>query len=240
LAEQRYGPPGFAPTYEISFLYRGRPEFDSARLIERLNSSVKSEAFFASDDMIGIGHTGHRIQMQDQVMPMITNVVRFNRKFDRRDFDKALEQTWDWEQAADVVGRCKHRVLLGDTSGFGLPYKERYAVLSAAAEAWAAVTNPDAVFWEVAGCIVEPAALHRRLAHHCNVRLYEEDGEEGRVVMDTLGLAAIGLPDVQIDFVNLQASWRRTRVSNQPTSERPFHLTHHGGGCSQDVTRREA
>ena len=193
-------------SYQVSFLYPDSPKFDGPALVERLNPEIKTELISSQDDIIGIAHPDYRVQLKDGNLPTWTQFARFKKRFDRSDFSAAVEQTWDWEKAAGVIKRCKHRVLMGDVIGGGLPYRDRHRIVTAVAIAWTGLTRPAAIHWEPAACMVDPAALETRLGHHCNVRLFNVEGQADRFVMDTLGLGAFGLPDLQVDFVGLDAS----------------------------------
>src|SRR5260370_34958986 len=86
-----------------------------------------------------------------------------------------------------------------------LAYPGRFRLLTSVALACTKLAKPLVCHWKEAGCLVEPAHLAERLARVCNVRLYNVGG--GDHFMDTLGLAAIGLPDVQREFSNLDPAW---------------------------------
>ena len=69
---------------------------------------------------------------------------------------------------------------------------------------------PDAIHWRPAQQIVNPAALieastdaQRFFAGAVNVRFFNIAGTDGEMLMDTLGLAALGIPDFQCHFRDL-------------------------------------
>jgi len=96
---------------------------------------------------------------------------------------------------------------VADLTGAGLPYQDRYELISTVVPAFAELTEPTAIHWEPAGCILQPARLKRRLSFFCNVRVHEITNRRGFELMDTLGLAALGLADVQCLY--------RKRVSSE-------------------------
>jgi len=131
----------------------------------------------------------------------------------------ALEQSWGWPQAAEVLPRCRAAVLLTDLMATGLHHLERLIlfenVLVSMLEAFPCLVihwqptqqmvNPDeflAAVGEAGGLVFTPGPL--------NVRLFRIEGDRaaadatgGDVLMDTLGLAALGLPDLQCHFTGL-------------------------------------
>lgn len=102
-------------------------------------------------------------------------------------------------------------VLVSDLTGAALPYKERHDLNCAAVLAVAETTQPVAVHWQAAGCMVDPAQLGRAIDRAFNVRLVEITDSKGDALLDTLGLAALGLFDAQCLFRRLEysdmASW---------------------------------
>ena len=164
-----------------------------AQLGEKLPSEVVSN----SEAVTQLAHPGHTVHTDVGVIPSLTNIVRWSKPLKAAEFADAVQQTWDWPEVKSVVGRCRHKLLLGDLTGAGLPYKERYSLLSTVVIALAEITKPAAIHWEAAGCFVSPERLARRLTWRCNVRAHEIVPRKGDLLMDTLGLAALGLVDAQ-------------------------------------------
>jgi len=199
-------PNGFAVTYGFGLLYEKEPTFDVASLVARLSPEMKVEIVSQSSAVVQLAHTDHLIVAVDGEIPALTNIVRWFKPLDASDFDDALAQTWDWPEAEDVVARCRYKWLVSDLTGAYLPYKERFQPISTVAIAMTELTNPSAVHWEPAGCIVQPTRLRRRLRFYCNVRLHNIVNHKGDELMDTLGLAAIGLIDGQCLYRGLDSS----------------------------------
>jgi hypothetical protein len=123
-----------------------------------------------------------------------------------------LEQTWDWPEAGDVARRMTRSILVSDMMATGLPPEERLSLFVNAVAALCDVAPVQAVLWLPAQKLIPPASLIRALDEPApdplfaplNVRMFNVSGRErGETVMDTLGLAPLGLPDVQCHFVGL-------------------------------------
>jgi hypothetical protein len=138
--------------------------------------------------VIQLAHPGHLVSIGDRTIPSLINIVRWAKPLDPSDFEPALEQTFDWPEAEETIARCRHKVLVADLIGAGLPYRERYELISTIVPALAELTEPIAIHWEPAGCILQPARLKRRLSFYCNVRVHEITNRKGFELMDTLGL----------------------------------------------------
>jgi hypothetical protein len=123
---------------------------------------------------------------------------------------EAFRQTWDWADAARVMGGAGESLLVTDLMAGGVAPVDRlrlfHAVLRSVVEAYRPVglyvlsaeraVEAGAYLESVAG---DPAGF----ASTVNVRLFSVDGEAGVALFDTLGMAPLGLPDVQLQFANL-------------------------------------
>lgn len=117
----------------------------------------------------------------------------------------AAAQTRDWPQAQAVASRQQARLTLADVRAQSMPYKNRLRVFQDALAALHACAAPGAILWRPSGKLVNPLALARAKAGEkrdaiwgaVNVRLLPVPGQSAKMVMDTLGLAALGLPDLE-------------------------------------------
>jgi len=126
----------------------------------------------------------------------------------------SLEQTWDWPGARDTVRRCQATLLVTDMMASGLEPRPRlecfHKALSAVLDA---TPSALAIHWIRSQILVDPRAYHAvrqdpaaSLLHGgpLNVRLFNvADRGPSEYIMDTRGLTAFGLPDVQCHFGGL-------------------------------------
>lgn len=127
---------------------------------------------------------------------------------------EAISQTWDWPEAQQQVAQTTAAVVVSDFLAGGLERNDRLRLIHAMVNAVMDQAMPLAIHWVPSSRIVEPSFYHQSLHHGggvgdavANVRLYRiSDGVEGETVMDTLGLAPFGLPDLQIHFTGLDPS----------------------------------
>ena len=118
----------------------------------------------------------------------------------------AIGHTRDWPQAAREAARARQAVALVDE----LPSPERLGAFVARVAAEAKARGAVAIWWKVAERLVSPAALAEAaraadpLRVALNLRLFHvETGAADERVLDCIGLAALGLPDVQCHFAGL-------------------------------------
>ncbi len=121
----------------------------------------------------------------------------------------SVGHTRDWPDAADAVAAARAAVRLVEE----LPSEERLGAFVARVAALADKLPCVAVWWRAAERLVEPRTLAAAardedpLRVAVNVRLFHvEEGRGDERVMDTVGLAELGLPDVQCHFYGLDAA----------------------------------
>ena len=128
----------------------------------------------------------------------------------KKELADALGHTRDWPDAAAAVARARAAVKLVDE----LPSEERLGAFVARAAA-ACARLPCVAVWWVPGRAPassrarspRPRATAIRCASPLNVRLFHvEEGRADERVMDTVGLAALELPDVQCHFFALDVA----------------------------------
>jgi hypothetical protein len=120
----------------------------------------------------------------------------------------ALKQTWDWGGAKDAVAKHQAIVSLSDLLASGLPYKSRLGFFQNVLCGLLELLRPLAIRWRASGKIVDPTALLAALEPGpkrdairgaVNVRRTLVKSVGG-VVLDTLGLGALGLPDFEVEL----------------------------------------
>lgn len=127
--------------------------------------------------------------------------------------DFMRSQLWDVEDGSAFLESCTHCIMLSDFMASGLPYKERARLLTAWVEAALELLPGCVGVWvpSAGKLLTREQVLNnplkgdsRFLWFGVNVRLFNiSNGQEGEKVMDTIGLYALGLPDVQLHFHGL-------------------------------------
>jgi hypothetical protein len=135
---------------------------------------------------------------------------------------EALQQNWHWAEADETAAACRYEFLISDFMSRTLDYKVRLALFMDFLVAVTRAVSPQAVYSVAAQKLIAPNDLvdswtnpdQRTLHGLVNVRLFNiSNGSAGEVLMDTVGLYLLGLPDFQIRFANLdegavgQALW---------------------------------
>lgn len=124
----------------------------------------------------------------------------------------ARSQFWDCPGGAGLLDSCKYQVMIGDFMASGLPALERAGILDSLLEiALDLFPGCVAVYVDASGKVMTAENLRnnpykgalRFMWFGVNARFFNIQGTEDSVV-DTLGLYALGLPDVQYHFRGLE------------------------------------
>jgi hypothetical protein len=203
-------PPGFEVNYRVEWLYASSPQLDRTAIQDEL-ATVLPESLVedATGGGLSIIHKGHAVKFADGEGKAITAVVvAHDRPISQKEFEAAVQQTWTWprEDAIGRIARSRVRLVIMDLMSLGQPYKTRLGLVHEVARAVARTTRPEVGYWHPAGWMVAPENVTTDpLDTAMNVRLFNVDGPDGPHVMDTLGLGAIGVPDIQCHFKDLEA-----------------------------------
>ena len=125
--------------------------------------------------------------------------------------DIAFSQTWNCSKADEIIEKCKYQVIANDFMGVGLDYKERAEMLVHFVEAlvemypncMAVVMDHSKKMFtrdEILNCTIP---IENRFIHYAvNVRFFYVD-EKKNMLVDTIGMSTLFLPDLQYFFHDL-------------------------------------
>jgi hypothetical protein len=133
------------------------------------------------------------------------------------ELDPAIQQSWWWPQAAAEVSACRASWSLRDLDLVTLDYRWRLRALQRILTATIEATACRAVHWPITQQLLDAADLAASMRDHdfrspipgaINVRFFQlayDDDPSGdqEYLMDTLGLGALGLLDLQCHFRGL-------------------------------------
>ena len=208
-------PDGFANVYALELLYERQPAIRPGDLLAALRSRCGRVVQLSRDDSLlwPFAFEDHRATFTDGSGP-VQALIDVTRGMPD-DLESALQQSWDWRSARNVVARCGAAVMVADFMAQTLPCRDRIALLRRIVLAVMEAAPPAAIHWRESGRIVDPDDFRRAMAPEStdhlfpavNVRLFNiANGGTGEMAMDTLGLAALGVPDAQCHFAGLDAT----------------------------------
>lgn len=219
--------------YGVELFYEALPEISGGDLLaalRRRSADIAPLGAERGEPPWVFEHTEHRLPASLGGGNVRCLVGLSTHAPDLQALEAALSQSWTWPQAADALGRCRASVLVTDLMSDGLHHLERLVlfenVLVAVLQAYPCL----AIHWQPTQQIVHPREFLTAVEEAgglvftpgpLNVRLFRffgpqpttpasapalaasEERATGDVLMDTLGLTALGLTDLQCHFTGL-------------------------------------
>ena len=136
--------------------------------------------------------------------------------------EMSIRQTWDFPECADIAKECKHSITLFIMLGGGLDYKKRIELFQLSLRACLETVSFDAIYHPKINKVINPVRFLKdikdgdMLTGALNVRFYNinyPDGDSSMLV-DTCGLALVGLPDLQCFFKNMDVNYMVSFIYN--------------------------
>ena len=206
--------PRMAPDmWSFEALYANAPQLDGETLRAALAQRLGGVDLISDGDTILLALRDYTVDYSDKKgVPAEIAILRTDQPFDANAYVDALEQTWNWPGKEAAIAQCRHCVLVSEFMGRGLGTEDRLEILQAVMHVMIENGGVTAISQTNAGCFINP---QRYLQMHAdsylyygvlNVRLFNISNDPGAYLMDTLGAAAFGVPDVQCHFKGLAPS----------------------------------
>jgi Domain of unknown function (DUF4261) len=202
---------GYSAAYPIELLARNPIEIDGSALLHALAKRLgrveaKGHMFFLED---------FPVQFREGAIPaqlaLLGPVGPSAKRTD--DVTKALQQSWAFRSAAQVYETCSHMQLLANMMSSPLSHQVRRKIICNGLLALLETTQVDLIYWAPTQQMLAPADIVERysdpheldnpLYGFLNVRFFNISNSNGDMLMDTLGLNALGLTDFQIHYRGL-------------------------------------
>lgn len=174
--------------YRVELLYATAPRLVGSQLLGGLRAKVE----------------GH-VRLKEPLTLIQENVRHLITSGAPSGLDDALAQTWEWKGAADAARAATAAVAVEEQAS--LPRHDRLERMHAVVSTLVETAAPLAIHWIPAQKLIEPRAYRKSLeeteeqdllAAPINVRFFR--GEDDSFLMDTIGLAPFGLPDLECAF----------------------------------------
>jgi hypothetical protein len=160
--------------------------------------------------LFAFAYADYSARFQEGVLPVQCMFTEFEDIQGTGDWIRqSINQTWDWPEAEAAVNRARALITVTDLLAGELQRKTRLKLFHGVVQATLDHLNPLAIHWLPSQRVVNPARYKEDLANDqpyfssaVNVRLFRVEDSEERI-MDTMGLTALGVPDLQIHFSGL-------------------------------------
>ena len=203
---------GYSAAYPIELLARNPIEIDELAVVRALTGRLGR-----------VKATGHLflledfpVQFREGAIPaqlaLLGAVGPTAKRTD--DITKALQQSWSFRAAAQVYEACRHMQLLANMMSSPLSHQVRRKIIANGLLALLETTQVDLIYWAPTQQMLSPTDIverysdPRELANpvygFLNVRFVNISNSTGDMLMDTLGLNALGLTDFQLHYRGLE------------------------------------
>ncbi|MDN4067782.1 DUF4261 domain-containing protein [Paenibacillus sp. FSL R5-0407] len=203
----------FQRLFQMYLLFEDKVERPNAEVVRNALESRcgKTDTVSPDDVLSSFAVEAYKVAYQEGELPaqvMMADVTPFKQETIT---DLERTQFWTMPDAEDVLQECHYKLLISDFMAAGLDYKSRSSLLADWLEAAVSLFPTCKAIWipssgkllypdEITDNPFEGAA--RFLQFGMNIRYFTIHGTEDSLI-DSLGLFALGLPDVQYHFHTL-------------------------------------
>jgi len=222
---------GFARVYAIELLFKEKPVVDRELLYSKIeqymgrtdrpqNEKSGSLAVWEpyeqheKGEMLHFFHLNYMVKHAEGELPAQTMLTGTN-VGPISDYEAALQQSWHWNEAGQTLQECSHALLLVDMMASGLEPQKRLELHTNVLRAIVETVPCAAIYFRESNKLVEPSVFlaaideGEMLYGALNIRFYNVEGtgsERQEGLMDSIGLAALGIPDVQCHFYDMDTN----------------------------------
>lgn len=207
-------PQNFPEMLMTKLLFLGKPGLNADQILAELKKHIANVDHSFSTSNLIFAFPDHQVKLTDATIPAQCNIVIPDKgKLEIGLPDTAFTQNWHWAEANETAKNCQYEILVTDLMSRTLPFKQRVNLFMDFLTAVIRVTQPDAVYTFHGDKILNPVAITnlwdndktQALYALCNVRLFNvsNDPQNRELLMDTIGMHALGLPDFQVRFAGL-------------------------------------
>ncbi len=181
-----------------------------ARTQEILECDLESSDPGESDKAFLIVHKDHPVKYADGEIPAQTAILATDQPLRLEAYRQDIQQSWHCRGAEPLLAGCKEARLVTEMMARLLPPADRVSLFHGVLRTMIEVAAPDALVFKHSQQVVTPADYIAECSQapilrpgSLNVRFFNITNSDGDMVMDTRGLAEIGLHDLQCHFRNL-------------------------------------
>jgi hypothetical protein len=196
-------------SYIVQLLFESTPQIDFDRVLQQLKKTCgKVQTNKDNKDALTLTFKSHEVVAQGARIQPMALISMGN----RTDIDQSvLEQNLEFPELAAKIQSATKTVIIGDLLANYLPYKTRLSLIHNMVSSVLEQVTPTAILWTPSGYLLPPETYTKSKLPDGDVvypaiklRSFNiSNAEKGSMIIDTLGLAPFGLPDVQCHFRDL-------------------------------------
>ena len=198
----------------VELHFRRRPKCDHAAVKARAQEILESELDCpdpaAADKAFLIVHKNHPVKYTDGQVAAQTAILPTDQPPHLEAYRQDIQQSWRCRRAEELLRSCTEARLVTEMMARFLSPQDRVSLFHGVLRAMVEVTKPDALVFKHSQQVIEPgdylAACDQEPIMRpgsLNVRFFNISNSDGEMLMDTRGLAEVGLHDLQCHFRDL-------------------------------------
>jgi hypothetical protein len=212
---------GYSAAYPIELWARSPIAIDEAAFRAALAARLGNVETFSNADQSNVRLyflKDYPVQFKDGSIPaqlaLFTPEPPSPRDQQAASVEQALQQSWAFPGAREVFSECRYSLLLTNMMSSSLDHHVRRKIITNGLLALLEAAPADLIFWSPTQQMLSPEQVRRRysdakehanpLCGFLNVRFFNIANSDGDMVMDTLGLSALGLTDFQLHYKTLE------------------------------------
>lgn len=212
----------FANVYSIKLLFKEDVAIDYLHLFHRLKKAFHEVKMFDYDQLLCFNLSDYLVTMRSGEKAPAQLFLKNMEPFDPSQIPQmALYQCWTSHDAQGLLEQCRYELTIADFLSSRLPRTQRGLILSQYLDILLDM-YPEciALYWPHSQKFMPVEAYlqsqwDRKDLHFLdgglNVRLFNEENSSAMVV-DTTGMQALGIPDLQMRFQNLDCDFVVTYI----------------------------
>ena len=207
----------FSHVYFYKLLFEEKPTLPNIELVKQKIKKYYEDIDVVSSDngIYSIAVNDLKVKYKDYKEVPAQILMPSAMEFDYTSIsDYYYSQMWDIKEPKELIKNCNYEIMLSDFLAAGLDYKDRASLLNN----WLYISlqlfdKCIAVYNEQSGKLLLPEQIlnnnypkeFRFLLSGVNIRLFNVQNSND-IIVDTLGMYAIGLPDIQYHFHDLNVN----------------------------------
>ena len=202
----------FPEMLNAKLLFSDKPILDTDKILAELKLYCANVYNTSSDKALLYFFPDIRVELKDGTISAQCTIFVPDTNSKAEISAEAFQQNWHWTNANETARQCKYEILVSDFMTRALDYKTRLDLFMNFLVAVTKATNPQVIYSVSSQKLIEPASLIKNwdgqekelLLGTANVRLFNiSNSDTGDILMDTVGLSYLGLPDFQLRFSGL-------------------------------------
>jgi len=206
-------PDGFAETYSVELYMKEQPIILEKKLLENIKKYCGNVEIMANQDTsITFAFTDYMLDYKNASIPVSIMISISDEEPESEKLRRSLEQSWNYDNDKESIQNCKIKVVVTDLMAVGLDYTKRMELFQKALYSIVELIPCEMINFHITEQVISREDYlennplnddYDPMLGILNVRLFNIEGEKNEYIMDTLGLSAVGLCDLQCHFKNL-------------------------------------